>query len=258
MTNQSVTLYTDDAVEAAILGVLRAAQDHAILVSPYNKFWSHLRDEIQIAQRRGVRVILIYRTGEDGPDIEWLGANGAMVYAVDRLHAKLFMNESTVIMTSMNLLETSSKNSKEVALQVTDPAAASELRAYVRNRLIPLGIKVHPAPAKSKAVQAWENISKAIAGAVNEQTPQRPRPTGRPLKRQVREARPAHGGGFCIRCAERIRFDPARPLCDKDFVIWNRYADRSYIEKCCHRCGKPNDTCYEKPLCYSCFKAVAR
>src|SRR5665811_2195015 len=99
MSEQSTILFTDDAVSTAILDMLRTAQDHAILVSPYNRFWTHLRDEVHLAANRGVRIISVYRAGEEGPDIEWLGAEGATVYAVENLHAKLFMNEATVIMT---------------------------------------------------------------------------------------------------------------------------------------------------------------
>jgi len=77
--------------------------------------------------------------------MEELGFKGATVYAVDKLHAKIYMNESTVIVTSMNLLESSSKNSKELAIRIDDENGKKEIRSYIQ-QLKELGHLEYPMP----------------------------------------------------------------------------------------------------------------
>lgn len=248
-------VFKDDTVATAVLDVIRTARNHVILVSPYNKFWDHLRDEIRLAVQRGVRVTAVYRDGEDTADMEWLGTVGATVYAVDKLHAKIFLNESLLLLTSMNLHESSSKNSHEIALRIDDGETNREIRDYVQNRLMRLGHKVHPKPLNTeKAAPVRE-----VAG--NEQ----PKPfTHKPdlrapqtLMRKVLGAlTQAVTPGRCIRCEQPIVYNPDRPLCDDCFKVWNRYQDPDYAEACCHRCGRKSETSYAKPLCRACYQAV--
>ncbi|MBM3945607.1 MAG: hypothetical protein FJ317_09010, partial [SAR202 cluster bacterium] len=120
MDQSKPTVFTDDRVASAVLDVIRNAERYVVLVSPYNQFWDHLRDDLRLAVRRNVQVTLIYREDQPATDIDWVGSLGVTVYGVGRLHAKIFMNESVLLVTSMNLLETSSKNSKEIAIQIND------------------------------------------------------------------------------------------------------------------------------------------
>ena len=104
------------------------------------------------------------------------------MYTVEKLHAKLFMNESSVILASMNLHEASSKNSKEVALSVTGEGTKSELLAYVE-RLMRLGHEIYPRPATTKA---------------------------RPTAQYKKETHPEVA---CHRCGRKWGTTPAKPLC---------------------------------------------
>ena len=116
MSSPSVEVLTDDQITPRVLDILRNAEQHVALVSPYNKFWTHLRNEVKRAVARGVRVHFLYRAGEHNEDIEGLEGLGVKVYAVDNLHAKIYLNESSVLITSMNLHESSSKNSMEICV----------------------------------------------------------------------------------------------------------------------------------------------
>jgi hypothetical protein len=65
--------------------------------------------------------------------------------------------------------------------------------------------------------------------------------------------------GYCIRCGEKIGFNPNRPLCDKCYPIWAKFGDTKYLEKYYHVCGKDDPShksSYEKPISYPCQKAV--
>ena len=60
--------------------------------------------------------------------------------------------------------------------------------------------------------------------------------------------------GSCIRCGERISYNPDKPFCIDCYNSWTRFENPKYKEKYCHKCGKPTDTSKEKPVCYQCFK----
>ena len=70
MALEASRVFTDDTVSSAVLDIIRQANDHVFLVSPYNKFWSHLKNDIHLALQKGVRVIAVYRDGEEVEDIE--------------------------------------------------------------------------------------------------------------------------------------------------------------------------------------------
>ena len=137
MNRPSVEVLTDDQITPRVLDILRNAKKHVTLVSPYNKFWTHLRNEIRAIVGNDVRVDFIYRNGKRNEDIDWLETLGprVKVHAVENLHAKIYLNESSVLITSMNLLESSSKNSMEICISINDEQAQDEVRKYVETLL---------------------------------------------------------------------------------------------------------------------------
>ena len=135
MNRPSVEVFTDDQITSRVLDILRNAKKHVTLVSPYNKFWTHLRNELQRTVARDVRVDFIYRNGERSEDTDWLEDLGVRVHAVQNLHAKIYLNESSVLVTSMNLLESSSKNSMEICISINDEKAQKDVRGYVKTLL---------------------------------------------------------------------------------------------------------------------------
>ena len=257
MNRPSVEVLTDDQITSRVLDILRNAKKHVTLVSPYNKFWTHLRNELQRTVARDVRVDFIYRNGERSEDTDWLEDLGVRVHAVENLHAKIYLNESSVLVTSMNLLESSSKNSMEICISINDQEAQKEVRGYVSSlkriaQTAEKGKKVSPRPANSRAKTrknqtVSESPSKYKAGASKPSF-------GGLLKDLV--AAVTNEGGRCIRCAISIPLNGDRPLCEDCFKSWKRYENWDYQEDYCHRCGTEWDTSYEKPLCRPCYDKV--
>ncbi len=58
--------------------------------------------------------------------------------------------------------------------------------------------------------------------------------------------------GYCIRCKEKIPFNRYKPLCYNDWQNWVRWNNPHYIERYCHKCGKPYNVSKNKPLCDDC------
>ena len=228
-------ILTDDDVESAVLELVRAANERLVLISPYNQYWFHLKKALEEAIiGRGVKVAVGYRTkdasyrSKEGiEDVAWLAKLGATVVAVDHLHAKIYMNESTALVASMNLTEWSTKNSREICVRIKG-RERSKLDDYV-NDLLNAGTPLASAPP-SRGSRATSRASAA---------PSRAHATR----------------GWCIRCKADIPFDDERPLCHKDFLSWNQYKDPNYEERYCHRCGQVKKTTFAKPLCDPCYKA---
>ena len=251
---ETFQVITDNAVPSAVLELISAARKHIVLVSPYNSFWGHLKDEIRLAIRqRGVRVVAFYNPWEHtrGDGIEWLISEGAEVYRVNYLHAKLYLNESAAILTSMNLTERSSRNSMDIGMFVSGRGDTYNALLDYTTRLTKLGERVDST-----------RVDDSTAGSKQAYTPPAPRHDSvlnavlrnreEIPKTALKTARAWITRGRCIRCQKIIPFDTANPLCDDDYAVWSKFNNKQYGEKFCHRCGMPTTTTYADPVCASC------
>ena len=255
MNRPSVEIIKDDHITTRVLDILRNAKKHVTLVSPYNKFWMHLSNEIQAAVERGVRVDFIYRNDERNEAIEWLKGVGVNVHAVKNLHAKIYLNESSVLVTSMNLLESSSKNSMEICISINDEKAQNDVPGYVKTllQIAQRADEGEKTPARTANSRAKNGKPQSVSKGRSKYPAAASKPSfGGPQKDSVVVVT----GGRCIRCEKSIPFDPGRPLCGGCFNTWSRYGDTDYEEDHCHRCGADWDTSYAKPLCRPCYDQV--
>lgn len=103
-------------IAGEILNLINRAEKFLFLVSPYVDFknWEAIKKEIVNAQKRGVEITFYVRSEPDNykswEQVEQLGMNPQLV---KNLHAKLYYNEKTGIVTSMNLLVSSNLNAIE-------------------------------------------------------------------------------------------------------------------------------------------------
>ena len=220
----SKALFVDEAVGQELVALVSDAKEYVVFVSPYIQLWGHMRNAIQLATKRKVDIRFVVRSDEevvDSDDMDWLTRNKVKVVSAERLHAKIYLNESRVLVSSMNLTESSTKNSLEIALQVTDQELDAELREYISERLLKLAEPVGTSTL---------GLGRLVKGWVSQLTP-----------------------GSCIRCGTPIRFSPDRPLCEDCYDSWVFYNNPSYPEKVCHSCGKGARVSYLKPLCPACY-----
>lgn len=218
-------IHFDEQIAAEICSVLHTATQQATLVSPWIKLWGHARLAIREAIERGVKVQCLVRHEENPANrdnVKELLELGVTVLTVPDLHAKIYLNEEVVIIGSMNLYEYSAKNSRDIAVEVSDEAACKSVRDYV-NRL-------------GRRAKPWGNI-----------------PSGNRRRANMRTEREAVKlGGACIRCNQDIGFNPDKPLCEECYDIWSDWQNPDHPENFCHSCGTETATSYAKPLCLSC------
>lgn len=228
-------------VSSAVESLVERAQKGLFIVTPYFKPWDRIGRAIKGAKTRNVEVVLLLRGGEDRAKGEERAkefrTHGVKVAYLSRLHAKIYVSESEVIVTSMNLYEESALNSFEVAIRLTKEADEAAFRQVVQ-QVAELAKK---ADEESK-VAAREQAAMGPIAAVHA------RVTG--------QAVPTPAKGTCIRCAKPIAFNPDKPLCPDCYKSWAKYANSDYAEAHCHRCGKDSTTSVAKPLCRPCWSVT--
>jgi len=224
----------DGEVASGVLNVVRDADKHVVLVSPYitglHK-WGHLLDALRVALGKRVKVTVILRDPRDKSD-EWNEEDIACLadprietLAVEGLHAKIYLNEHYVVVSSMNLTESSTTNSHEFALTVQDATVEERVREYVEERLKASAERVEWSPASGEIPQETTQV-RAVAST-----------------------------GACIRCGRSVPLDPGRPLCNDCYASWAEWKNEHYLEEYCHVCGNAAEVSYARPLCRSCYRS---
>lgn len=118
------------------------AHDYLVIISPYNKFdnWDDLQRKLKEAVDRGIRIDYYIRKpkrkeeGDNGKSsIEKLGIK---VEEIANLHAKLYINETSAIITSMNLYHFSGTNSIEIGYKVCSKDEYDDVYSFYRDYIL--------------------------------------------------------------------------------------------------------------------------
>ncbi len=228
MTQERHGAYFDEDVAPLVVDVIGKAKRYVFLVSPWIKLWREADMALAAALRRGVEVTAVVRSGEnpvDNDQVKWLLQQGAIVFATEGLHAKIYFNESLTVVSSMNILA-SKPRSLEVALAVGNRDEAKRLREYVHDRVIPIATRIRS-----------------------------PRDLidGPPVQVAPRAMAPLSGRSRCIHCGTPVPLAPAKPMCEKCQAAWAEWGNPHYPESYCHSCGLPAWVTYARPLCIRCI-----
>jgi phosphatidylserine/phosphatidylglycerophosphate/cardiolipin synthase-like enzyme len=216
--------------------IIKESRKELVLVSPFVQISPRLIDILKAADKRRVKITLIYgKVKLESKEKEWLDAlpNLSLRFK-ETLHAKCYYNEKQLIITSMNLYDFSEKTNYEMGVLVQKEEDKAIYDQAVEEVEV---IQRSSEEIKKSAVLAA--MGKAFMGVVNVLADD---VSGTPKK------------GFCIRCAQAIDYDTDRPLCPEHFAKWNVYKKPEYPEKHCHRCGRSNKVCKDRPLCLACYK----
>ncbi|MFL5355090.1 phospholipase D-like domain-containing protein [Archangium sp.] len=229
-------LLTDGAIYAKVRELIVKAEEELTLVSPYIDPTGDFVRQLEIAALdREVEVRLIFRKDKlaEYRGTDWfrrLEAAGVALAVIERLHSKVYRNESMAIVTSMNFYSSSGENSFEVGVSFEDDhKLADQLKDYLTS------LERHTEEVGTQG-------SKRKQGAQGSR------------KRGSERARAPVG--HCIRCDGSIPYNPKRPYCAEDYEKWARYENEDYEDSHCHRCGSQHPATMRKPLCRDCFEQV--
>lgn len=216
---------TTNGTSYHIENIIIGAKKELVLLSPYLQLSKTFFERLKDASLNGVKITVIYGKDELKPNEKNSLAElkNISLFFFENLHAKCYFNESEMVITSMNMYEFSEKNNREMGVHLSREA---DKDLYEKARAEAQSVKQSSEEIELvKKNRAFNSRNKNILS-----------------KR-----------GYCIRCEDRIPFDPRRPLCDECYSIWAQYKNPQYIEEVCHSCGEYDETSMEKPLCYDCF-----
>jgi len=216
---------TNKETQASLESIIKSADKQLILVSPYIKLTNQLLARIKTAADKGVRVKLIYRKDEvkQGEIDRLKTIKNIDLKSIPELHAKCYFNEKEMIITSLNLLDTSERN-WEMGILISKTADKDIFEAAMND------------------VQTIYTDSSSISEKSKLNT------RSIEIKHCIRETKFHYG--FCIRCGDEIKFDVDKPLCLECFNSWALWGNEDYPEEFCHFSGEESigDTSFDHPI----------
>ncbi|MBX3163969.1 MAG: phospholipase D family protein [Bacteroidetes bacterium] len=217
---------TTNGTSHHIENIIIEAKTKLTLISPYLQLSKTFYERLKDASNNGVRIKIIYGKDELKPNEKNSLAElrNIELFFFENLHAKCYFNETKMVITSMNMYEFSEKNNREMGVLI-DSVTDKELF--------------------NKAINEANSIIKSSEQIGLKKTNRTSFQDTAKHKKIIR--------GYCLRCQNRINYNPNRPLCESCYSIWAQYENPDYIENVCHRCGEFEQTSMNKPLCYNCY-----
>ena len=275
---------TSNELNTALESIFEYADEHLILISPYIKL--HDRYSSVLKTKKGnynLKITVVFGKNEDDfsksmkqddfnffkdfPNIE--------IRYEKRLHAKYYANESSAILTSMNLYNFSQDNNIEAGIftnrkgilgsltnnlvsNVTGQDTLENQTAYYFERVIEqadlLFLKVPKFESTmlglskryTTSVIETDKLSDYFNNTIKSDTFKKEKfvPT------QSVNRQPTNQMGFCIRIGVQIPFNQKHPMSDTAFQNWKKFSNNEYPEKYCHFSGEQTngETTFSRPI----------
>ncbi len=214
--------------------IIIEAKSQLVLVSPYLQISKTFYERLKDASANKVFIKIIYGKDELKPNERNSLAElrNIELFYFENLHAKCYFNETKMVITSMNMYEFSEVNNREMGVFI-DKNNDKELFEKAVNETLSI-LQSSEQIALCKTERPLYQNEKKISDVKHAK-----------YKKVIR--------GYCIRCEERIDYNPDRPYCGECYSIWAQYENFDYQENVCHRCGQYEATSMNKPQDYKCY-----
>lgn len=249
---------TDRDLRHGIENLIANATKYLIIVSPYIDLDDDMKKAFSKLQPEAIKGIVYRSSGgnshksgiSDDSRTFFKSLTNVELISVNNLHSKFYINDEIMIISSMNLIQSSNHN-YEMGVEIVnreDSEMAQDCLDYLFHKILigkdsdlsierlknlfPKRIfKLDYSPTKVKINGVFVSVEAFKALHINCNTKH----------------------GYCIRCqSTNIEFYPNRPLCPKCFTEWSKFKNPNHDEKYCHRCGMEVDSTIDDPLCASC------
>lgn len=216
------------------------AQKKLVLISPYLQLSKTLYERLKDASKNNVQIKIVYGKDELKPNERNSLAQleNVSLYFFENLHAKCYLNETKMIITSMNMYEFSEKTNREMGVLIDRTKDTETFEKAVSEVKSILGSAEEVSLKKEVRLSLDKPNTNTGSTKNTKNATQTPR-------------------GYCIRCENRIPYNPERPYCSDCFSVWVQYENPDYLENVCHRCGEYADTSMDYPQdrkCYNIWK----
>lgn len=238
--------------------IFENAESKLMLISPYIKLHHRYADELK-AKVINDKLEIIIVFGKNERDITKSLTNEDLAFFKQfpnieiryekRLHAKFYANETTQILTSMNLYDYSQDENIEAGVKTNfNPLSNIAAKLIVGEKTVDedawgyfkkvvehseLLFKNEPEYESS-----WGGLTKRFKGIKNKIDKISEHFLNKPNQKTAYQKNNYPEMGFCIRTGEQIPFNPQRPFSNRAFESWSKFKNENYPEKYCHKTGK--------------------
>ena len=235
---------TTKQISSTLEELIQEADKTLYLVSPYLKLSKDFQELINSRNKNEKKTIIIYGKYELTPEQLKFLTSLRHVYLKfhENLHAKCYINDTKLIITSMNFYEYSMINNKEIGvLYDTENPEDQVLYSKTFDH-----IKFIEQNSNDKPFELTVNNAQPIT-TVAQKTETSKIPNE--VKTETKKGSVIQTG-YCIRTGVEIPFNTKKPLCNEAFTSWNKYSDPDYPEKFCHFSGElsKGETSFNKPI----------
>lgn len=266
------TFLTGNELNAQLENLFEYADEYITLISPYIKLHDRYASALKAKKDNpNLKIIVVFGKNEDDfsksmkqedfnffkdfPNIE--------IRYEKRLHAKYYANESSAILTSMNLYNFSQDNNIEAGVltnrkgilgSITSQDTLENDAAGYFQRVIEQSDLLFLKEPKFESTML--GLSRRYTNSVIE-TDKLSDFFNNKLKADTSFKKdtfiPKQATkqiGFCIRTGTQIPFNPKLPMCDTAFQSWKKFSNNEYPEKFCHFSGELSngETSFSKPI----------
>lgn len=230
--------------------LIQTADKTLYLVSPFLKLSDGFQELINSRNKNEKKTIIIYGKYELTPEkLKFLtGLRHVYLKFHKNLHAKCYLNDSKLIITSLNFYEFSMINNKEIGVLFDvnnhgDKEIYSKALAHIKfieenSDDKPFDLNNTNATQNGKIETPDESKHKKTIEVKKDTVT---KSTEKKLGKQT---------GYCIRTGVEIPFNIDKPFSYDAFKKWNEFGDSNYPEKFCHFSGEPSngETSANKPI----------
>jgi phosphatidylserine/phosphatidylglycerophosphate/cardiolipin synthase-like enzyme len=224
--------------------LINEADKMLYLVSPFLKLSKDFQELINSRNKHEKKTVIIYGKHELTPEqLKFLtGLRHVYLKYHENLHAKCYVNDTKLIITSLNFYEYSMINNKEMGV-IYDNTHSEDVEIYTKALE---HVKFIEENSDDKPFELIINTPKA-SDTVNKKTELIITTlTGLEVKKPSIQNK-----GYCIRTGNEIPFDVEKPLSYDAYKSWNKSGgDPDHAEKFCHFSGDHSNgqTSVKKPI----------
>lgn len=244
--------------------IFENANDKLYLISPYIKLHHRYADELKdkISNDK-LEIIVVFGKNEKditksltADDLEFFKHFPRIEIRYEkRLHAKFYANETSQILTSMNLYDFSQDENIEVGVKtefnplgnlaskmiIGEKTVDQEAWDYFNKVIDHSELLFKNVPEYESANFGFSKKYKGIKNELDKISEHFSKSTSTKAVSPKTNTSNDTAEGYCIRTGEKIPFNIHKPYSDKAYKSWAQYKNPNYKEKFCHKTGKPSD-----------------
>ena len=132
---------TETELKTKLEEIIKETDDFLYIISPYLDPGNVLLEAILSTKRKNVKVVLVHNSSQVKKvqlrnDFTRLINSGVEIYNHPKLHSKIYLNESSSLITSLNLISGSFSNSFESGMYISSRSDRKSIYDYINKTIL--------------------------------------------------------------------------------------------------------------------------